>query len=668
MMKRGMIVLLLVLVVLPLASAEIFLNQPASLYNLGDVLQINATLKPVDDTTDFFTMNLLCSDTIILEPSETNTGNSTNSSSNETSPVEIIGSSSNVEIFRTPVILDKDDEKSFDIEILLKEPFLNGLYGACQIVAAYGPEKVVSQGFQISKGVDVSLEIEGVVFDPGNSVSVSGSAVKKNKVPLNGFVEVIVSGINLSVFGEVSEGEFSFEFIIPENTPSGNYNIIAKAYEKDKSGEIINEGSSAEVIEVTQIVEGIRIALSSQLVDPEGELSYTILLSDQADMVAIDDVSIRIYGPTDEIFEESLVKSEETNVFPIGSNYTPGDWSIEASYQDLKARKTINVNRLERASFEIVNNSLIVTNTGNIPYIRPIEVSIGGTSKIVDIELGVGESEELKLEAPDGNYNVEVNDGDVVSDLGTAFLTGRAIGVGSNGGILGGSYLWIWAIIILVLLVAVLYYARRAAKRKSFTGKGPYKEGSSSVIERGEKQSCSIIALKLNNLKQMGSNFSEAIDTALTEAKYQKAKIYTNGDYRLIVLCPRITGNKENSFEAVKVAKDMKSVLDEYNTKRTPKIDFGIGVNTGDMIVESKEGKFKFASVGNTLIIAKRAAEHSKGEVMISEGTHGRVLGAVKSEKIRSIGLWKVKRITDRAKHSNFIDNFVERQKKEKKK
>ena len=89
---------------------------------------------------------------------------------------------------------------------------------------------------------------------------------------------------------------------------------------------------------------------------------------------------------------------------------------------------------------------------------------------------------------------------------------------------------------------------------------------------------------------------------------------------------------------------------------------FGIGVHNGEMIVESAGGKFKFNSIGNTIPSVKRIADSSSYGTAVSEMVHRRILGKVKSDRVEGTNYWRIGKIMNREKNSEFIDKFIERQ------
>jgi hypothetical protein len=133
------------------------------------------------------------------------------------------------------------------------------------------------------------------------------------------------------------------------------------------------------------------------------------------------------------------------------------------------------------------------------------------------------------------------------------------------------------------------------------------------------------------------------------------------------IFAPAATVDRDNSLRAINVAKDIENALREHNRKYSEKIHFGIGVHNGEMIVEGKNGSFKFGSVGNVIPAVKRIAERALLDVGMSEKVHMKTLGKVKSDKMQGETFWRVRRVMDRAQHSDFINKFMNKQKDPKK-
>lgn len=645
MKKEIVLAFLLVIFVVPMISAEILMGQPKTLYNVGDEFSIDITLKPNSNMNGLLVASLVCDS----------------------------NSSGSVDLYKNSFSIKSGEEKVTKISAVLSNSLIGSLIGQCYISTSYGPDSANSQKFEISRDMYIQLQVDGIVFSPGEYVGIRGTAVKKNGQKVDGFVEVKVEQANAFVSKPATNGEFNFNFTLPKNSPPGTYPIEARVYERDNEGEISNEGSESISIEVKQLLERLDIAFNSQSVKPGEDLVYNIILYDQAGNQAEGDISSVIYKPGDVVFAKKLIKSGEENRLSVGLNFTPGYWRIEASMDDLSAKKLFYVQELQSAVFSLINDSLLIYNNGNVPYKKPVEVSIGGVVEIKQMNLGIGESKKFRLSAPNGEYSVKINDGENENVLGNAFLTGRAIGVGDyklGEGATAKILPLLWILIIVVLGVAAFYLYKKVRK-KNFYGQTPVAVGNrqsmqNSLVDRGEKQEAAVIALKLGNWEQIKGNeiINGLINRALLKAKESKAKIYQEGDFRLVILAPVVTKLSDNNRYAVKVAQDIYDILKEHNDKASQKIKFGLGVNTGSLIAEIKEGKFKFTSVGNTVSIAKKIAGHMHDGILMSENFQKKVISSVKSDKLPGLGAWKIKRIADHDKYSKFLGDFLNRQDK----
>ncbi|MBU0466137.1 MAG: hypothetical protein KKF39_00505 [Nanoarchaeota archaeon] len=650
---KGVFILFLIFFSIQVVSAELLLGQTKSLYNLGDEFEISIKISPNTYVSNFLIAKLICS-------------------------------GHEIELYKSPHSVMAGEEKEIIISTNLDNFLTSGVEGDCFIKLEYGGEEVSSQKFEVTGIIRVTLSIQGILFSPGQIVNVHGQAEKANGELLKGFVEVSTPGIESSLIGPVTEGEFDFNFTISENAPSGSYTMTARAYEKDAFEEVLNEGEATSIIRIKQIIKEIDIALNDQSVSPKEELTYNVLLYDQARERAEADVSITVYKPNGEVLERKIVKAGETNTVHLEYNSPPGYWGIEARIDDLETKKEFLVEELMDLSFTLENNTLIVENIGNIPYNGPVEISIGGINEIKDIgDLAVEESKKFKLLAPDGEYKVEVGEGSQKQDLGTTFLTGKAISVQDIGSSLFGNSFVILIGLILILIIAliVVYIYKRISRKRALLGTShsPLKKmdqtiagaqkdtkQDSSMIDKGEKQESAIVSLKLKNILDLNKNSeaTKSIDSALWKAKEAGAKIYSDSDYRIMIFAPVLTKQKDNSLKAILTARSIERILNSHNRRHPVKIKYGIGVNSGTLIVESKEGKFKFMSLNNIVSSAKRISEQSTSEVLISEELHRKSIGRIKVEKLKDKNLWKIEKVIDRTAHADYVKNLTEKHKK----
>lgn len=636
-MKKEYVLLGLLFLVslIPLGSSEILFGQTQNLYNLGDNLNVSIKLNPGVDTDGFFSVILDC-------------GN-------------------DIEVYRSVESLTTGETKIVDITAKVTRTILGNSTGICRIRAKFGDEEKETSSFEITDNVDLSFSAEGVVFSPGEEVVVSGKAVKSNGQMLQGFVEVSVEDIGVRVSEQVSNGDINFIFKILGNSKAGTFTLKVIAYDKDSKGEIANHGESEQIIKVRQVKTSAGVAFNLEDITPGNELVYQPMLYDQAGDEILEDVGLTIYTPNKEVFDKLIVRSGETRRMFVEKNQIAGYWRFVVSSGDISGEKLVLVEELRSISFELVNQTLLVVNDGNVRYQGPVEVTIGEVTEIKELDLKIGEIKRYRLIAPDGEYSIEVSSGEEKRVLGSTLLTGRAISIDELSSGLASFTTLIWFFIIVVLAV-IGYYLYRRARKNGFqrivqrTQKNE-KRGdiSPGEIENGKRENATVISLKLKNFGEVGDRRnSDCIDRALMKAKVKGAKVYLDGEYRIILFSKTLTGNAENALSGVGVAKEIEEWLETCNRTYPKKIRFGIGMNSGEIGVEEKSGKFKFSSIGNTIGIAKRISDMSSGELLLSEKLHGVLAGKIKIEKQGDV--WKVLKVTDRTKHEDFVNRFVRSQ------
>lgn len=704
----------------PFASAEIFIDGVKSAYNMGDELNLSMTASSSIAANDFLISKIMC------------TGSSSSS---------VNGSAtSEVEIYRGALSMAAGSEKEVFISVKLDKILIGELGGNCVVRAAYNKVTADSAEFELTSGLDVSVDLSGVQLMPEEKLNVKGSAYKRNGEAVNGFVEASINSLGLNVSGVVKDGIFNFSFTIPREAHAGEYELVAEAYERDSNGDKVNAGLAEGNFRVKQINDKVDLAFSSQIVTPGSEFTFTALLYDQAGDEVSEDIALSLYYPNGSLIEKRLVKAGKAESIAIKQTDIPGYWKVDAEVGKIKTSKAFYVEEMQKAEFTFANDTLTITNVGNVDYTKAVEVMIGDKKEIVQINVSVGETRKFKLYAPDGEYDISVNDGTQLNSFGTSLLTGRAIEIQDITNLTSSMpfIIVMWIIIILVVAAIALYVYRKVA-RGSYSGRMPSFMGdngskpmttlgassmtsaaasfrqeekeekdsvapttsafrqdeqsmreritkvlpsvappfvvkkereeyakSSATMEHAQKQESSIVCLSVKNMAELMATKGGAlgaVDRALSKAKSMRARIYIDGDYRVIIFAPAITRESANETRAINAAKQIEEVLTEYNKLHVQKVSFGIGVNSGELIAESREGGFKFTSVGNTISAAKRMSDNANSEILLSEIFHRKTAGTVKVEPEK--GAWKIKRIVNRDRNSEFINKFVDRQKRQ---
>ncbi|MEK6910673.1 MAG: hypothetical protein AABW82_02765 [Nanoarchaeota archaeon] len=646
-MKKGMILLSFLFIFLgfiSLVPAEVSITQPESTYNKGDEFGLNVSLVRSDSINGFLEVNIECDSGV-------------------------------VSLYRSPIALKSGQRKNVEISTFLEEIVIGKVLGKCNVKGSYSDELVKSRDFTISTDVDVSATFLKNSYNPGENLIFDGLAVKKNGKNLNGFLEVSLPGTSFTNLINVNEGKFSSSISLPTDLPAGEQSLVLHAYEKDLNGDIINEGTFNSNVKIAQVAKEAKIALNKESILPGEELIYTVLVYDQTnqDMKAVGEVVI--VSSDGKILSSKSVSSGDASTLLIASNSTPGLWSVKGKVGEIITKKDFNIENLEKVSFEMMNSSLTVRNIGNVFYNKSIEIKIGDVSELKQINLMVGESKRYRLAAPDGNYEVKISEGIETESLGSVFLTGKTVSVQEEAKMkfLTSTVTWVWVIILILFGLAVAFYYKKIAK-SDFVGKKPdypllNASNIDSVnrkdIDNGRKEKVNVVSLKIKGLAEFmneDSSAGEIIKRVLQETRELKAKVVQSGENFNMIFAPIMTKDTDNSLRSVNIANLIKREFDAHNKKYAQKIEYGLGIHEGDMIVELNKGDLKFNPLSNAISYAKKMADSLDGEVYLSNQLHSATRAKVKVEKSKDGLYWKVNSIPDGDKHTKFIRKFMERQ------
>ncbi len=633
-MRKEIVVVMFLIIFMHAVSAEIILGQPKSLYNFGDELDLEVIVQSSSPVSDFLSANIYCNNV-------------------------------SYNIYRNYFNLDSGEEEMVDINFLFGNSLSLKDQDSCYIKADFADEEIESQRFEVSRRISLGVSTAKRIFEPGEKISLTGTANKINGLGVNGFVDLEISPSGISLSSLVSEGEFSFNFTIP-NEYSGEQQLNFIVYEKDNNNEVTNEGELSKEIILRPTLTEIKITLSDSDVEPGEEISYKAELIDQAGRVIEGDLAISIFKPDGYNFLQKIVDSGEENEFEAGLNYSVGYWRIDAVSGEITKEKLFYVKEKNSLLFKLINNTLIASNIGNVDFSGPIDVSIGSVNEVKQIKLDIGEFRRYKISAPDGNYQVGVSDGENEIAFGSVSLTGNSIKVGEvrrSLGLVGPNLaIWIFLIFIIALIVFLFISRRGMIKGLKFAKKTAPSENS-SVISSGQKCEAGFLMLKVNS--KLDKAGSETIGKVMEKAKEYNGGVNYDGDHRIMLFSQHLTKKQNNGLITLKVAKEVEELIKEHNKRNHVQINYGIGVNIGEIIAEKRDGKLKFVSSGNAMSSTKKIANDAKKEILVSDGVRKKAVGEAKFKRVEN-GLWKLESLSDREKHHEFLKGFIHRREEEK--
>jgi len=719
MKKRSLVLVSCIFAItfINMVSAGIYFSDLQSKYNLGDMIDLDVQVDPIVSGR-LLKVNLFCNDAHVLE------------------------------------FINFPDESGYvNIKLPLNYFTIDQSNGNCYFIGDYVNDNRKSMDFEISKLLLVRLAGDSFFVNPGEEILVSGLAEKLNGQFVNGEVEISIPLMGLYeveeaveevvedtedteeseetvedevveeeteeeaveeveeveeiqddvdyttgvYYGQVVNGDFSVYITLPENTPAGDYRIDVLAFE-ETDGLRSSEGLAIANLKVFQNLRDIDIALNNQNLDPGTILNIKPELLDQSGNNIDDEVSVIIRDLNGERYFEKIVRSQETINYDIPTNFNFGYYEIEVSSGSIVNVKDIFINEKAIVTFELINDTLIITNVGNIPYNKGVEVELNGKPFIRVVELELGESTSFKLTGPDEEYNVKVTDGNSEINQGGVVLTGRVVDVDSlvaSGIGVSGPIGWIFLIIILAVIL--LYLFRNVLKKKSFAfhfkgfskkkdvveiSKGVDSKGKDDknvknvkgsivhnkadqvLVMKGHKSSVAVLVLKIKN--KIGKSEKQSLEKAIEHVYSKKGAVYEQGDFIFIIFSPLMTKTNKNEVEATKVAQKIIGVLDDHNKKFKEKIDFGIGINSGEIINKVEKGKLKFTALGNFVVAAKRLAESSDRQVLVTKVAFEKGISEIKAKKIKlSEGeVYEVRDVVDNERNRKFIGEFLKRQEK----
>ncbi len=666
-MKKVMFFLICAIFLVSFVSAEIILNQqPKEIYNLGERINIPITLTTSEGIYDFLQVSLICN------------------GQEQKLPKEEIDLPSN-EVIKI--------EKS----IFLIKKFINGLTGTCKIKTYFESSienYIFSNEFKVSDLINIKLETIQREFDPEENILIEGQATKENGELVNGFLELILVTENNSenkTYQEiVNNGFFSLSFSMPKDAKAKQYLVKLNIYEKDPLEEITNKGFTNFNILIRQVPTSLEVVFENQEVEPGTNLRIKTILHDQTGEKIPSIAIITIKNKDDKIFDQVEKTTDEFFEFPIVYNEAPSEWTVVAVSNKMITESHFTIIEKETVKTEIINKTLILTNTGNVLYNKTLLIKIGNKTMNLDTYLKIDEVKKYTLTAPEGDYLVEiVADGENKTTKNVA-LTGNAINIKETSGIMVlVKYPLAWIFIIFILGFVVFMIFKKGYK-KSFLGyitqRGKNKEktifpekfsGKNSIVEprnkaklslslKGNKQEASIICLKIKNFDDVKKEetIKEIFKKITDFAEENKAAIYENSEYLFFILAPATTKTFKNEKKAVEVTQKIEKILTERNRVLKKKVDFGISLNHGEIIAKKEEGTLKFMSFGNLITTAKKISSISDGKIYLSEKIKERLMSDVKTEKknIRGVDVYIVKEVKHKKEeHKKFISEFIKR-------
>lgn len=660
--SRIFFLLLFAMFFLSSVSAEIiFKQQPNEVYNVGDSVSVPVVVKTLSDFSGVFEMNLICS-------------------------------GQEINFYKNGVGLSAGEEREMETTLVLVPEIVGVVVGNCKIKAVFGEESILSDEFRVSDLIICDSKINQDSVKPDGSILIEGSAAKETGSSANGFLDLNVissdSVIVLTKHGTINNGFFSVNLSVPKNMKAGKYIGEVKAYEK-RLEKITNKGDSSFEFFVEQMPSNLEI-ISEDGVNPGEELSIRVVLHDQTGENIFETITVSVRDSFGKLVEEMEVSTDKEIGILIPSGELPGNWKVVTDFGLLTGEKDFEIFENEEIFVELVNETVLIKNIGNVVYDEDVLVKVGNESLSLNVTLGIGEVQKYVLTAPNGNYDIQVRGGGESKYEGMVLLTGNVIGIEEmSSGILGfvlHPVVWIFIIVVLGIFIFIFF---KKGYKKTFIGRvysdkgekkdkkkmGEVKEKSLfgakhkaelSLSIKGERQDVCLVYLKIKNLKSFltkGNFCEETFSKIVNCADKNKAFVSEGQDGLSFILLPSVTKTFRNESVAISIANEINLILEKHNKMFKQEIDYGISVNYGSLIGKVKGGILYYMSLGSLVTLAKKISNFSEKRVLLSEDLRSRLSSNIKVIKEVSDDLvfYSIKEIKEKENHEKFLQSFLKR-------
>ena len=264
-----------------------------------------------------------------------------------------------------------------------------------------------SKKFTVSNGLRIILLTENLTTLPGQSKKIEGLIRGAGDTSVNADIEFL--------FGEkryatsTFNGKFIVILTIPATSRSGTHPIAIIATDNRQ-----NQGSVDSQIEVIAVPSTLNIALLQESQDPGKNLEYTVTILDQAGDIIPKSSQVRIISPDSTYAFQGTSMSAVPAEFAIGQFLPPGEYTLEALHEEIKASSVFVVNEIKDIRVWRDGESIVIENVGNVKFKDEVEIPARSDEKIFTIRkklaLAPGQVERILLskELQTGTYDIEV--------------------------------------------------------------------------------------------------------------------------------------------------------------------------------------------------------------------------------------------------------------------
>jgi hypothetical protein len=377
--KRLFIVQFLLLFIIPIAYAAISITLlEQGIYNLGDKLAPDVSIKLDQDYDGFFNMHIFCDDY-------------------------------ELQYYTIPLSLDAN----FRTQVTVPELTLAGsMVDQCRLKSNFeatdgeNVDSAESEYFFVADELNITID-GSLEAKPGEEIIISGNVKKySNEFLQKGEAKISFRGKEKIV--DVVSGRFEHTINLEANTEAGKIPIFVVV--TDRYG---NYGDKISNLEVIPIPTRIGNKFENNVLMPGDTLKARVILYDHNDRaINGSKVHVKILDPSGELVGEKDIQSMNHFEFKTKEIQIPGSYSLLITFENIKEQSSFEVEIVSKIVMDQEGSLVYVENVGNVNYNDEIIIVLESDEKkyLINkkIKLGPGEkiTIDLSKEVPRGIYDI----------------------------------------------------------------------------------------------------------------------------------------------------------------------------------------------------------------------------------------------------------------------
>lgn len=173
-----------------------------------------------------------------------------------------------------------------------------------------------------------------------------------------------------------------------------------------------------------------------------------------------------------------------------------------------------------------------------------------------------------------------------------------------------------------------------------------------------------IISIHLKNLENLGESTLEQLNQIIKDSTDGKVAIDSKENFINLIFSPLITKTFNNDSLALSSSLKLLRLLNEFNKTHSNKIDFGIGVNNGDLVSLRKQNILEYTTIEDTISLAQKTSTLSKQDVLLTSKMRRKNLGEIKKEQrltFQGKDFYKLEELKDKSKNQEKLKDLLNR-------